>query len=261
MAILKPTSVTGDTPKPDTGRRSFIWKTGAAMSAVVASAVAGVSKSAADPDSGLKNQIDRLANQVGCLEDANSIRRLHQAYESLLDQGMYEEVVLMFAEDAEVVYNGGLFAGRNGIRRLYCDHFALGLTGKKVEPAPGFEPDPARQLETVEVAADRRTATGLFPYSIQVGTAITGDTSLVEMARLQGEGIVKWWESGIHEVFYVKDGDHWKIRKLEYRVSSKADYKPGRSYTKPIDVPAFSTTYPENPTGPDKLVTVKEKLA
>ena len=123
-----------------------------------------------------------------------------------------------------------------------------------METVPGFETDPAQQLDILEVAGDRNTATGQFPYSIQVGTAMTGDSSLVEMARLQGEGTVNWWESGIHEVSYVKTDNTWKIRKLEYRVTSKADYKPGRSYAKPVDVPAFSSIFPKNPTGPDKLI-------
>jgi hypothetical protein len=254
MADLKPTSVTRGYPKPDTGRRSFIWKTGAAMSAVVASAVAGIPNHRIDPNADLKGQLDHLSSRIGSLEDANAIRRLHQAYESRLDRGMYEEVAGMFADDADVVYNGGLFTGKDGIRRLYCDQFAPSRTGRKIEPAPGFETDPAQQLDIVEVAADRKTATGQFPYSMQVGAPMTRDSSLVEMALLQGEGIVQWWECGIHEVSYVKEANTWKIRNLEYRVTSKADYKPGRSYAKPISVPLFSKTFPENPTGPDKLV-------
>jgi hypothetical protein len=254
MAILKTTSVTGDNPKPDAGRRSFIWKTGAAMSAVVASAVAGIPNQKVSSDSGLKDQLDHLSHRIGSLEDANAIRRLHQSYESHLDQGLYEEVAGMFAEDAEVIFNGGLFAGKDGIRRLYCGHFASGRTGKKLESAPGSEVDPSQQHDIVEVAGDRKTATGQFPYSMQVGTPMTGDSSLVEMARLQGEGIVQWQESGIHDIAYVKKDNRWEIRRLEYRVTSKADYKPGRTYAKPIDVPAFSSLFPKNPTGPDQLV-------
>jgi hypothetical protein len=257
MATSKPTSETVNRPKPITGRRSFIWKTGAAMSAVVASAVAGVSKSGADRSTGLQDQIDRLSSQLGSLEDANAVRRLHQVYESRLNNGMYEEVVGMFADGAEVVYNGGLFAGKEGIRRLYCNHFAPRLTGKKIEPAPGFEPDPAQQLDIVEVAADRRTATGQFPYSMQVGEPMTADSSLVEMARLQGEGIVKWWEGGTYQASYVKVGENWKIKRLEYRAASKADYRPGQTSAKPIDVPAFSSLFPKNPTGPDKLIAAE----
>jgi len=253
MASLKPASTT-DNPRPDTGRRSFIWRTGAAISAVVASGVAGFSKPEPGPDGDLKGQLDHLSSRLGSLEDANALRRLHQEYESRLDRGMYEEVAGMFTDDAEVVYNGGLFAGQDGIRRLYCNYFRSGRTGRKIEPAPGFEPDPAQQLDIVEVAADRRTATGQFPYSMQVGEPMTANSSLVEMARLQGEGIVKWWEGGIYEASYVKVGESWKIKRLEYRAASKADYRPGQTYAKPIDVPAFSSLFPKNPTGPDKLI-------
>jgi hypothetical protein len=262
MEILKPTSESSSSPKqPNNGRRSFIWKTGAAMSAVIASAVAGVSKPKADPDAGLKSQIDRLSNQIGSLEDANAIRILHQAYESYLDKGMYEEVVELFTDDGEVIFNGGIFAGKDkGVRRLYCNHFRSGFTGKKIEPAPGFEPDSAQLQDIVEVAPDRKSAKARFPYSMQVGTPMTGDSQLVQMARLQGEGIVKWWEGGIHEASYAKDGGSWKIKGLEYRVTAKADYKPGRAYAKPIEVPLFSKTFPADPGGPDKLIAQKAEF-
>jgi hypothetical protein len=255
MEIPKPKSESGGSPKqPNSGRRSFIWKTGAAMSAVIASAVAGFSKPKADPDTGLKNQIDLLSNQIGSLEDAMAIRRLHQAYESHLDKGLYEEVVELFTDDGEVIFNGGVFAGKSkGVRRLYCNQFSSGFTGKKIEPAPGFEPDSAQLQDIVEVAPDRKSAKAQFPFSMQVGTPMTVDSQLVQMARLQGEGIVKWWEGGAHELFCVKDGDSWKIKRLEYLVTAKADYKPGRSYAKPIEVPLFSKTFPADPGGPDKL--------
>lgn len=251
---IKPNSKTIDRSKPNSGRRSFIRKTGAALSAVVASAAAGFSRTAPDSDDGLNGQIGRLSSRVGNLEDADRVRRLHQAYESRLDRGLYEDAVAMFTDDAEVVYNGGLFRGKQGVRRLYCGHFAPGLTGKKIEPAPGFEPDPAQQPDTVEVAGDSRNATGRFRYSIQAGAPMTGDSSLVAMARLQGEGIVKWWECGTCEASYVKAAESWRIRRLQYRAECIADYRPGRAYARPIDVPAFKTVFPGNPSGPDKLV-------
>jgi hypothetical protein len=256
MEIPKSTPQSGDSPKqPNSGRRSFIWKTGAAMSAVLASTVAGISKPKADPDTGLKDQIHRLSNQIGSLEDAMAIRSLHQMYESYLNKGMYEDAVALFADDGEVVFNGGVFVGKNrGIRRLHCDQFGSGFSGRKIEPAPGFEPDSAQLQDIVEVAPDRKSAKAQFPFSIQVGKPMTEDSQLVAMARLQGEGILKWWEGGIREVSCVKVGDDWKIKRLEYRVTAKADYRPGRSYAKPIEVPIFSKIYPEDPAGPDKLI-------
>lgn len=262
MTRSKSKTGSNSSPKqPDGGRRSFIWKTGAAMSAVLASAVAGISKSSPDHDSDLEGEVNRLSNHIGCLEDANAIRRLHQTYESYLDKGMYEEVVNLFADTAEVVFNGGVFVGKEkGIRRLYCDHFSQGLTGKKIEPAPGFELDSSQLLDIVEVAKDRKSANAKFPYSMQAGTPLVSDLPHIEMARLQGQGVRQWWEGGIHEASYIKEGDGWKIKRLEYRVLSKADYKPGRSYARPISVPQFSETYPGNPSGPDKLISAESKV-
>ena len=193
-----------------------------------------------DPNAGFKDQVDRLSNRIGSLEDANAIRRMHQTYESHLDQGMYEEVVDMFTDDGEVSFQRRAFCGKEeGDPPPVLRPLRSGMTGKKLEPAPGFEQDPAQELDIVEVAADRKSATGQFPFSMQVGKPMNDDSPLVKMARLQGEGIVKWWEGGIYEASYVKIGDTWKIKRLEYRASSKADYRPGRSLRQADRRPGF----------------------
>ena len=234
--------------KPNNGRRSFLWKAGAAMTAAAAAVVPGIAKSSA----GKNTEAETLAHKLGMLEDEKAIRTLHQTYEALLDSGNYEKVAGLFKEDAAVVFNGGVFKGENSVARLYRDHFSAGLTGKKLGPVPGIE----AASETVTVAEDRKSAKAQFPYSIQVGAPMRSNSSLVQMARLQGEGIVKWCESGIYEISYAKcrkEGS-WKIAKIEYRVSSKTDYRPGRAYANPISVPQFEKTYPADATGPDTLI-------
>ena len=264
MDIPRPASKPSKSPKqPNTERRSFMWKVGAGMSAVLAFAVPGMSKPRVNPNTGLKARVDQLSNQLGIHEDENAIRELHKTYETCLNNGMYEEVIELFAEDGEVIFNGGVFKGkRKGVRRLYCDQFSSGLTGKRIDPAPGFQLDTEQQQDTIEVAADRKSAKGRFSYSLQVGVPIVSDWPLVRMARLQGQGIMKWWEGGVYEVSYVKDikDGSWKIKRLEHHVLSKADYRPGKSYARPISVPLFSKRYPEDPTGPDRLITGKQQL-
>jgi len=104
-------------------------------------------------------------------------------------------------------------------------------------PAPGFELGAEQQQERVNVSSDRQSATAVFPYSIQVGTPIETESSLASMARLHGEGVRTWWEGGVYEVSYVKNADgHWIIARLEYRTLSRADYRSGRSYAKPMSV-------------------------
>jgi hypothetical protein len=241
MSMAKSVSSSGDNRKqPDTGRRSFIRKTGAAMSAVVASAVAGFAKP------GSERADDR--------QNSETVRMLQRTYESRLDKGQYEAILDLFADKSSVEFNGGQFRRReSGLRRLYCEYFRSGQTGRKVAPPADFDPD-CRIPDSVTVAPDGRSAVGMFPYSMQVGQPIEGDSSLIAMARLHGEGIAKWWEGGVCEATYVRVGKSWKIQSLRYRPSAKSDYRPGRSYARPIDVPAFAKTWPSDPTGPDKLV-------
>ena len=259
MDFVKSLSKPGNIPgQPNSGRRSFMWKMGAAMSAAAASVVPGMSNHRVDSGAGLDTELNRLSNQLGILEDEKSIRKLHQTYESFLDAGRYEEAVELFAEDGEVVFNGGIFEGKTkGVSRLFLDCFSPGSAGKKIGTAPGFEADNKQPQEIIKVSTDRLFASAQFSYSIQVGAPIASDSQLVKMARLHGEGIMKWCESGIYEASYakeIKDGC-WKIKRLEYRVLSKTDYRPGRSYARPISVPKFANKYPEDPAGPDRLIT------
>lgn len=235
--------------KPDAGRRSFLWKAGATMTAAAAAVVPGMTKTAGANST----DAEMLARKLALIEDEKAVRALHHTYETLLDGGRYEEVAGLFAEDAAVVFNGGVFKGKSSVARLYRDHFRAGSTGRRLAPALGAEAEP----ETVTVAEDRRSAKARFPYSIQVGSPMPLDSSLVQMARLHGEGIMKWCENGVYEVSYTKcpkSGD-WKIARLEHRVLSTTDYRPGRNHANPISVARFEKTYPADAAGPDSLIS------
>lgn len=220
-----------DTRKPDKTRRSFFWKLGAGASGALA-ATAGLAR----PES---RDADELSLQVARLEDEKTLRKLHQGFEQAMDDGRYEDVVDMFADDAEVLFDGSVFARRSdGVSRLYRDRFRAGKSGKRMEPAPGFEVAAEQRQERVEVSADRLSATAVFPYSIRVGMPIESESSLVSMARLHGEGVRTWWEGGLYNVTYGRDGTDgpWRITRLEYNTLSRADYRPGRSYARPLSV-------------------------
>ena len=229
-------------------RRSFIWTMGAGASAVLASTAvmaAGKTATAADP-----------SLQLALLREEKALREVHQAFEQALDQALQEEVIGMFADDAEVVFNGGRFTQRNrGVTRLYRDRFQTGNCGRRMEPAPGFELAANQQRASVEVSADLKSAEAVFPYSIQVGAPLESDSSLVAMARLHGEGVRTWWEGGVYQVAYRKDAaGSWRIARLEYHTLARADYRPGKSYARPISVARMAMRYPEDPQGPDDLV-------
>lgn len=232
----------------DSGRRSFIWKVTAGVgSAVASTAVVARTEAPAPGNPALK---------AALLEEEKALRKLHQTFEQAMDRGLHEEVIGMFADDAQVVFNGGLFAGRSqGVSRLYRDHFQAGRTGRRMDAAPGFELAADQQRDSVEVSADRLTAKAAFTYSIQVGAPVESVSSLASMARLHGEGVQTWWEGGVYHVSYRKDAaGRWQISRLEYDTLSRADYRSGRSYAQPISVARFSKRFPEDLQGPDALV-------
>ena len=231
-------------------RRSFIWKISAGASgALAATAALGVSNEEA-------GTTDNPALRAALLEEEKALRRFHQAFEQAMEKGLHEEAIDMFADDSEVVFNGGVFKGRShGVTRLYRDRFPAGKTGRRMEPAPGFELTADQQHESVEISPDLRSAVAVFPYSIQVGIPFDTETSLAAMARLHGEGVRTWWEGGVYRVNYRKDvAGHWKISRLEYDTLGRADYRSGKSYAQPISVSRLATRFPADPHGPDVLV-------
>jgi hypothetical protein len=239
-------------------RRSFIWKMGAGASAALAPTVTmaaslGMTRTEA-------STTDDPALRAALLEAEKALVKFHQAFEQAMDRGLHEEVIGMFADDAEVVFNGGVFKNRSrGVSRLYRDRFPEGKTGRRMEPAPNFELTADQQRDSVpdgvKVSPDLRSAVAVFPYSIQVGMPFETESSLAAMARLHGEGVRTWWEGGVYRVNYRKDAaDHWKISRLEYDTLSRADYRPGKSYAQPISVPRFATRFPADQQGPDDLL-------
>jgi len=246
-----------DQKQADTGRRSFMRKVGVGMSAVLTATVPAIAKPAVNSEKKLKSSVDNLSRQLAALENEKLIREFHKAYEDMLDNRRYSDVLNMFTDNAEVIFNGGVFKGKGGLKRLFCRYFSAGQTGKRIDQAPGFQLKPEQQQDMVEIAAGQKSAKAVFTYSIQVGAPFDSDSLIAKMSRLHGEGIMKWWEGGICKVSYVKDIDKnsWKMNKLEYRVLSAADYKPGKATAKPITIYPFSKVFPADPSGPDRLVS------
>ena len=228
--------------QPNNGRRSFIWKMGAAMTAgVFATSAAAAVKSAAPTDLGSENGMGELSKKIAILEAEKSIIGLYHTYESLLNDGMYDKIPELFDPEATAIYNGGVFKGRDhGVTRLYNKLFQSGLTGKKLDATLD-----CKEQHLIELSEDHLSAKACFPFAIQAGSPMVADSVLVSMARLHGEGIHKWRENGICELFLSRQSreDAWMISRLEYRTESKS-----------VSVPAYAKVFPEDPEGPDTLV-------
>jgi len=202
--------ITTKTECSKAARRSFIKKSGLALSGALAAVAVGSAKAAPSA-----NANDELALRLGKLEDANAVREVYRTYESAISQGRYEDAWNLFAENSEACFGGLIYTGKyHGVRSLYMENFLQGHTGKKVEMS---EPTVDMTAENVEAAADRKSAKAVFPYSIRVGAPMDVSLQLVQMALLHGGGVEYRLENGQCDVSFVKEGESWKISRIEYR--------------------------------------------
>jgi hypothetical protein len=195
----------------------------------------------------LARQVEQLANEVGLLNDVQAIRKLQHAYGYYLDKCLYDEVVDLFAPQGEVRFMAGVFKGKPGLGRLYCERFRRNFTGGHNGPVYGFLLDHLQLQDIVDVAPDRATARGRFRCFMQAGSHETKKDAPPHMPA-------QWWEGGIYENQYVREDGVWKILVLNYTAVYHGLYESGWAHTPPQFVPFFSETFPDNPVGPDALV-------
>jgi len=164
-------------------RRSFL-KRGALLAAPLA-AVAAPAAIMADDE--LKARLARLENEA-------AIRELHQTWLRRFNARKDETTG---AHDAAAA----LFANREGAA---------------LDPSVrGIAPDHAGEPDTIEVAADGKSATGRFHCALEIETAIPQDSTLAQMAHAQGSGFVRRTERRILKVEYVKASGAWAITRAE----------------------------------------------
>lgn len=244
--------VPGELIETGHGRRSFLYKAGAALSALTAAAIPAVASEA--PRIG--NEDEALIRRARAIEDEREIRQLHQLYGASLGQGDYEKILELFVEDGTVSFNGGLFIGRDkGVRRLYVSSFGRALSELSGGPVHRYQVDRVHPEDAVTVAADGRTATARFQCLLKVAARDTTRYPMMDLARAQGQGVLEWWEDGLYEVTYRKIASAWKIETLSYRPQGLAPNLGGWSSVAPEHLPAGSRVYPEDPLGPDKLIS------
>jgi hypothetical protein len=165
-------------------RRRFFWQaSAAALSAPLA--VSGAHATQRDAE-----DTEALKARLAMLDDVNAIRELHQAYARLMNSGARDEAAILFADPREALIDAS-------IRKLSADRFG--------------------QQDVIEIATDRKTATARIHCTVELETAIGPSCTLVEMARVQGEGFLKQSERRVLESSCVKQDGVWKIARSVYR--------------------------------------------
>ncbi len=201
----------------------------------------------ADAFNTLQEKVEALTRQVGILEDVNAIRHLHYKYGYYMDKCLYDETVELFSDSAEVRFLNGLYRGRKGAQRLYCDWFRNLFTGGHNGPAYGFLLDHLMLQGVIDVAPDRATARARFRCFMQGGVHESKKEVIPNFPS-------QFWEGGIYENEYVREDGVWKIRLLNYNMLWQATYKEGWTHSA-VHLGALTKTFPEDPNGPDELVS------
>jgi len=102
------------------------------------------------------------------------------------------------------------------------------------------------------VAPDRKTAKLRGRSMMQAGR----HESITEGGALPRQ----WWEGGIYENSYVRQGGVWKIWAVRYFPFWHGTFNEGWAKT-PIDyIPMFKKLYPDDPIGPDALIDPAPRL-
>jgi hypothetical protein len=199
----------------------------------------------------MRQELDALKGEVTRLNDVNAVRKLQYTYGYFIDQSQYNECVDLFADDGEVWFLGGIYKGKEGVKRLYKDRFQTQFTQGHNGPRYGWLLDHPQLQMVIDISPDGKTT--------QLRGPSTGRSSLHETAEGQQRA---WWEGGIYENEYVKVDGVWKIKALRYYPFWHGSFAEGWAKT-PIDFVPMATEkdlYPANPVGPDALIEPRPRL-
>ena len=194
----------------------------------------------------LKAEMAALARQVRRLEDIHAVRTLHFKYGYYIDMCLYDEAIELFSEDCRVYFLNGIYKGRAGARRLYCDWFRNMFTQGHNGPVFGLLLDHLMTQDIVDIAEDGMSARGRFRCLMQAGWHESKPEPVHPLPP-------QCWEGGIHTNSYVKEDGVWKIRELNYNMLWQANYEEGWAHSG-VHLPPLDKTWPDDPKGPDELM-------
>lgn len=155
----------------------------------------------------LRARAEALREQVGRIEDANAIKRLQRAFGYYFDEGLWHELVDLFAEDAELEYaRDGVYRGRERIREYF-----MALGDGREGLARGELNEHFQLMPVITIAEDGRRARGRWRDLILKGQY--GDHA--------------WWGEGPFENEYVKEDGVWKFARMHWFQTVMVPYEGG----------------------------------
>lgn len=196
----------------------------------------------------LESRLADLEKRLTVREDELDIRKLQHLYGYLIDKCMYNETVDLWTDDGEVRFFGGVWKGKEGVRRLYVHRFQSRFTYGNNGPIDGFLLDHPQMQDIINIQPDGVTALGRARSMMQAGRHKDYEGDAPHLKARQ------WWEGGIYENTYKKVDGVWRMHILNYMPIWHADFEHGWANTPHEYVPFPKVTYPTDPTGPDELL-------
>ena len=148
------------------------------------------------------------------INDREAIRQLHLTFMELVENQAYEAATELFHEQAQLDLSGLRAAGKPAITRLFAVQYRL---QRAAVIHSAYRQNAAQRKDRMSISPARRQATATFHTEVQISTPLQGDSTVAQMARLQGQMADRRWESGRFDARYVKvPGGLWKIAALQY---------------------------------------------
>ena len=176
-------------------------------------------------------RVARLEREVGYGEDVSAIKRLNRAYGYYVDNGLWDDVADLFADDAVANYPNGTWVGQASIRA----HLIQNLGGGRIGLGDG-----RLYIHTI-----------LQPVVHLDPGGITARGRWRTLAMIGRFGASAAWAEGVYEMVYVKQGGVWKIARLDYYSGFGAPYETGWGGAAPAPA-ATPTARPPLPHPPDR---------
>lgn len=106
----------------------------------------------------LEQKLAQVEARLTVREDELDVRKLQHLYGYLIDKCLYNETVDLFTDDGEVRFFGGVWKGKEGIRRLYVERFQKRFTYGNNGPIDGFLLDHPQLQDIIDIQPDGVTA-------------------------------------------------------------------------------------------------------
>jgi hypothetical protein len=191
--------------KANRSRRAFFLRGGALLGAGVAT-TAGAKALLADPTPAAPELLQSVA-------DCEAIRQLHLTFTDLMENQAYEAATELFHEHAQLNLSGLAAVGKPAIAHLFAVQYRQ-LQAAVMHSA--YRQNAAQRKDRMSISQARQQATATFHTEVQISTPLQGDSTVAQMARLQGQMADRRWESGRFDARYVKVQARWKMASLRY---------------------------------------------